>query len=146
MGSVLTDYVESMGGRWPHLSRSRDLLKFLITAGLVPVERRRARRLSRRPSKLNRHIGCGSKYLPEAASIVSVHGSDEEIADRIAELARDPALLRRIKDAAWRRRGEALWQTRVREVAAVLGPRHAVSFAAAKPDAQDSSDCNELGR
>jgi glycosyltransferase involved in cell wall biosynthesis len=66
---------------------------------------------------LGTDAGGAAEHMIGGASIpVSTRASDEEIASKLLELDRDSARLRELRDAAWRGRRLALWETTVERI------------------------------
>ncbi|HYY58325.1 MAG TPA: glycosyltransferase family 4 protein [Pyrinomonadaceae bacterium] len=66
---------------------------------------------------LGTDAGGAAEHMISGASIpVSTRASDEEIASKLLELERDSSRLRELRDAAWRGRRQALWETTVERI------------------------------
>jgi glycosyltransferase involved in cell wall biosynthesis len=65
--------------------------------------------------------GMPDFMFADAAVTVPAEASDEEMAAALVALGRDPDRLARLRAAAWRRRREALWETTVSKLRAVIG-------------------------
>ena len=58
----------------------------------------------------------------DASVTVSPDAPDEELAERLLALGRDPDRLAALRAAAWRRRHEALWPSSVERLRAIIRP------------------------
>jgi glycosyltransferase involved in cell wall biosynthesis len=68
--------------------------------------------------------GAADQTFPESSIILPVEAADDCIAGELLKLQNDPVRYRRMKDVAWQKRHEALWDHVVDQIAHLWGEAH----------------------